>query len=627
VTPDQLLAQRVRARLARWNVDVSMSQGQPVEQTPVGVFLTALLDLARDPGGPVELSLVMGHDLAALGRAPGVLRDTWYARERKCRRGSQDNTQRELFARMDLVRELHAAAAPLLELAGNATPDAWASGLISAANAVAGTDETLGTFRLWSSDAGRQAANVLDGIATHGFALPATDAEGFSRLLSSMLQGAVVRPSRGMHPRLQILGPLEARLLDTDVIILGSLNEGTWPAGVDAGPFLSRGMREQMKLSLPERRYGLAAHDYAELAANRTVYLTRSQRDDSGPTVASRWVWRLKTLLAGAVGEEAAHQLLGTGQHYLDWARQMDRPSTHVAIERPNPKPPVEKRWARQGRRISITGVSRWIRDPYSLFGREVLRLSPLDPLDPDMDARQFGTAMHKAVEDYILEVKTPHEPAHRDRLAAQFAKALADHGFAPEEVFKERPRIEALTDHLMGWFAERHAAGYDVAGTEVEATFRIDDLDFTLHGVLDLVERSPTGYAFTDFKTGTPSSAATVGAGFDPQLPLAAWLAGQGALEALDKAGTDQMGYVRLKGSGDDFRHSHVASPGSSRAKSVDELTAEAIATLRALIAAYDRRETGYSSQPRVQYTHDYGDYDDLARRREWSDRMGGDE
>ena len=642
VTPDQLLSQRVSARLARWGVEVAMSQGVPVQQTPVGVFLTSLLNLARDPKDPVEIAMLLANDLTALGQARGQSKKEWEVLERRHFRGLRPLL--EVCDKIELVQSLYAAAEPLLSIEGDATPDVWAEKLIDAANALATTDEDFGAGLLWGRDGGRHAADILDGLIEHGASLPTANIDGFARLLSTLLQGAVARPQGGTHPRLQILGPLEARLLDVDVIILGGLNEGTWPGGVSASPFLSRGMREQMKLSLPERRYGLAAHDFAELAANPCVYLTRSEKSDSGPTVASRWVWRLKTIIAGTVlplpdekpkdleERQAAvvAGLLGTGQHYLDWARQMDRPEDVHPVKRPNPKPPVDKRWARQGRQMSITGVSTWIRDPYSLFAKEVLRLKPLDALDAPLDARHFGSAIHKGIELYVRaalsgEIASLHDPANADRLQNYLSGQLLDHGFEADEVFKEQPRLAAIAQALMGWFAARKAAGFDVVGTEVDAKTKVKDKNFILKGQLDLVEQSPTGYAFTDFKTGSPSSAKVVAAGFDLQLPLAAWLAAQGALEGHKAGPTEQLGYVRVKGSNDDFSHRLVSSPARD-GKPAEDLAAEAIEILTKLIDAYDDPDTGYPSQPRAQYMNDYGDYDDLARRDEWSSVSPGD-
>lgn len=610
VTPDQLLAQRVRALLARWDVDVAMSQGVPLRQTPIGVFLSGLLDLAQDPQDPVALSLVFNHPLCGLGLSIGEARQRWQVLERRHYRG-----QRPADIDDALLRRLMVDMMPLLDLDAQAAPDIWASALIAVCERVAETEKQPGAKRVWAGDAGRQASDILDSISNHGAALPETDAKGFSQLVVTLMQGTVVRPTRDPHPRLSILGPLEARLLEKDIVILGGLNEGTWPSGSDIGPFLSRGMREAMRLSLPERRYGLAAHDFAELAANPIVYLTRSEKDASGPTVASRWVWRLKTLLLGAMDEDRAKSLLGTGEKYLKWARALDVPSEHAPVSRPNPKPPVDKRWERQGREISITGVKTWVRDPYSLFGREVLRLKALDPLDAPLDARHFGTAMHKGIEMF-LDDGNPGAAS----LAAHFATALSEAGYSDADIFKEKPRLAALSDALTAWFDQRKADGFDIVGTEVKAKHEIKDLNFMVKGVLDLVERSAQGYAFTDFKTGGVPSAAEIAAGFDQQLPLAAWLAQQGAMKGLPEGPPHEMGYARIKGSNDDFYYRSAVKKGET----ADSLAAQSIAILRELITRFDRPETGYPSQPRRQYQHDYGDYDHLARRSEWDDVPG---
>ena len=125
-------------------------------------------------------------------------------------------------------------------------------------------------------------------------------------------------------------------------------------------------------------------HDFFELAANPTVYLTRSKRSESGPTIASRWIWRLKTLLRGAVGEEEAKQLLKSDHPYLDWARALDQAviSEVNPAKKPMPRPDTQHRWSTsKGRSLSITEVKTLIRDPYSIYGKHVLRLRKLRDL------------------------------------------------------------------------------------------------------------------------------------------------------------------------------------------------------------------------------------------------------
>ena len=55
--------------------------------------------------------------------------------------------------------------------------------------------------------------------------------------------GRTVRPAGRSHPRIQILGLLEARLQSSGLLILGGLNEGVWPDLPATDPWLSRPMR------------------------------------------------------------------------------------------------------------------------------------------------------------------------------------------------------------------------------------------------------------------------------------------------------------------------------------------------------------------------------------------------
>ena len=97
--------------------------------------------------------------------------------------------------------------------------------------------------------------------------LPPIEPGSYAALFRSLAMKAPVRAAFGRHPRLAILGPLEARLQRFDLTILGGLNEGTWPRGAGADPWFSRPMRATLGLEQPERSIGLSAHDFAMLAA------------------------------------------------------------------------------------------------------------------------------------------------------------------------------------------------------------------------------------------------------------------------------------------------------------------------------------------------------------------------
>ncbi len=623
VTPDQVLARRVRARLDRWNVGVDMSQGEPLAETKIGVFLDAVLAISQNPEGPLEKAVMFGHSLTALGQRPHDVLDAWQPIERECYRKEQklESDAREPHA---IETELNTALAGLFELDGKSTSSSvWLMALIDACEKIARREEHAGSHFLWRGETGERAAQLLEQIIVYGDYLPDVDAKGFLRLMRQLMTGIVVRPRGGTHPRLSILGPLEARMLSADVIVLGGLNEGLWPATPTPGPFLSRGMRREMKLSLPERRYGLAAHDFFELSANPTVYLTRSKRSESGPTIASRWVWRLQTLLQGAVGEDGFKQRLGTADHYVNWAQKLDYVSADAVVAAKEPKPTPNKvdRWnTDKGRSLSITEVKTLIRDPYSIYGKHVLGLRRLQDLGQELGPSEFGSAIHLGIEKFLIEHKSPLSEAHDLILVEALNDAFELYGYSPEVIAKERARFENIASALRLELNAREADSYKIVGLEVWGQANIPDRNFTIRGKMDFVEQGIEGYGFVDFKTGSPAGDKEVAAGFDPQLPLAAYILREGGLKGHKAANTARLGYLRVKGSNDDFKYTLIG-----KLKSVDELTDDSIETLTKLIDRFDDPNTPYESQVRSQYTNSWSDFDDLARRDEWAGIAGG--
>jgi len=624
VTPDQALARRVRARLARWDVDVDMSQGEPLAETSIGVFLEAVLSASQKPDSALAKAVIFGHGLTGLGQEPLQVLKIWHEIEFQVyREGGDRHAPKPGLHEIEIA--LTDTLKPLTELQGQAGAPVWASALITASEHIATRSDHHGSHYLWSGKAGERAAQLLENIILYGHNLPKVDATGFLRLMRQLMTGIVVRPRGGTHPRLSILGPLEARMLEADVIILGGLNEGVWPAAPSPGPFLSRGMRKDMKLSLPERRYGLAAHDFFELASNPKVFLSRSKRSDSGPTISSRWVWRLKTLLQGAYGDKKIVETrLRTADHYLEIARKMD----FIAAEdvtpatAPRPMPPTDKRWTTdKGRSLSITEVKTFIRDPYSIYGKHVLGLKRLKDLDHQNEASEFGSAIHLGIENFLKANKAPFTEMDDAKLVEAFNAAFVEYKYTPEVIAKERARFKAIAESLRAEMNARHAEGYKQEGLEIWGKAKIPDRDFTIRGQMDYVERGMEGYGFVDFKTGTPASDSEVAAGFDPQLPLAAFILREGGLKNHKAAGTARLGYMRVKGSNDDFKYTPIG-----KKKSVNELVDESVETLTKLIDRYDDPKTPYESQVRAQYTNSWSDFDELARRAEWAGMDGGE-
>ena len=621
VTPDPALARRVKARLRRWDVEVDYSQGEPLEETTLGAFLAAILARHENPAHEVELAVLCKHPLMGGG---GVKKD-WLAFEQELR-GARKKPALESFNAFEKLRQDFAALSDVTE----ATTNIWAKALAKTAEALASQEGVEGAARLWVNDAGEKAASLLEDLIKHGAHLPVMNSESFSRLFGNLMRGKVVRPRYGTHPRLSILGPLEARMLTADRIILGGLNEGIWPAAPSIEPFLSRGMRQSLGLSLPERRFGLSAHDFAELAANPDVILTRSKRSDDGPKVASRWLWRLQTLMKGALGERAATGL-ASADKYLDWARAMDYVTPEEVktnqIKRPSPKPHPDERWPNERRKLSITKIKTWIRDPYSIYAQYILELKPLDDLDRALDVRDYGNALHKGLEDFTNDYAKDLPKDAAVQLVASFKEAMAALNYPDYDIAKETARLEKIAAKVIPWMEDRRARGWAVRGVETKGALFLEDQNFTLTGTADLIEKGPLGFAVTDYKTGMPPTSAVLNVGFDPQLPLSALMLRGGAFDKQGAGETEELNYIHLKGAGEnEIEHPRASvSVKGKLMRSGSEYADFGLEIISNLIANYADAKTGYDSQPRAQFTHDYGDYDHLARREEWM-RLGAE-
>ena len=348
VTPDRGLARRVAVELQRWGIAIDDSAGQPLGDTPPGTFLRLAAQLPAEQMAPVPLLALLKHPLAAGGRPPAALRRLARRLDRKLRGPRPAPGMPGLAAALAedevvsaWLAELAAMAEPLAgQMDGEMAPlSELLAGHIAFAEAMAASPEASGASRLWAGEAGEAAADFVAELAAAAADFGEVPGARYPALFAALMAGRVVRPRYGGHPRLAIWGPLEARLQQVDLMILGGLNEGTWPGDPAVDPWLSRPMRAAFGLPAPERRIGQAAHDFAQAFAAPEVVLTRAQRVEGTPTVPSRWLLRLDGYLA-AIG----HPPLREAAPYLAWHAALDRPDRVAPEPPPQPRPPVAAR-------------------------------------------------------------------------------------------------------------------------------------------------------------------------------------------------------------------------------------------------------------------------------------------
>ncbi|MGH7053169.1 MAG: double-strand break repair protein AddB [Stellaceae bacterium] len=359
ITPDRDLARRVAAELRRWGIEIDDSAGVPLNRTPPGVFLRLVLELAESRLAPVPLLALLAHPLAAGGMAPARFRDSGRRLELALRGPRPAPGFAGLRAALTeaaepvrrFARTLEACLDPFLEiLASDGVPlRRLAEAHVEAAERLAASDEAAGGERLWREAAGEAAARFCHELIDAAADFPTLSGRDYPALFEALAADTVVRPVFGRHPRLTIWGLIESRLQQADLIVLGGLNEGSWPAAVEHDPWMSRQMRRAFGIAAPERAIGIAAQDFAQAMGAPEVALTRATRQEGAPTVPSRWLLRLEAVLrAVALGDALA------ADPEIESARALiDDPERYCPLPPAEPCPPL----AARPRRLSVTEI------------------------------------------------------------------------------------------------------------------------------------------------------------------------------------------------------------------------------------------------------------------------------
>lgn len=650
VTPDRALATRVTAELGRWGLSVEDSAGIPLSDTPAGRLARLAAEAASDDLSPVRLLAVLAHPLVRLGfsreqveHAAGVLEigvlrgpapaagiDGLRAALAARRTEKDHRTPRPRARLTDVDWEL---ADELLQRLGLAfrtfTPATHGEDKLDLMALV--EHHRVAVEWLCAPPDGEEAedepsreplAALFDDLensdirAEEGHPLEGRFVD-YPAFFTALAKQRSLSPSpRSTHRRLKILGLLEARLLTVDRVVLGGLDEGTWPPRTVTDAFLNRPMRARVGLMPPERRIGQTAHDFVQALGTHDVVITRAQKRDGSPMVPSRFLQRLKAF----TGKEVWERMTRSGEYYRRLARTLDTPEPAPALPRPRPKPDP----ALFPRSLSVTEVETLVRDPYSIFARHVLKLDALEAIAVAPSAAERGTIIHD-----IIGTFGERYPKALPENAQEILLGLGTEAFfrieqAYPELYAEWwPRFERLAAQFVVWEQMRRP---DLVEVHAERSGRLsislpDGSIFNLRARADRIEqRRDGGFTIVDFKTGQPPGVREVYAGFSPQLTLEAVMLMKGAFKGLPMAKeTPDLLYIHTTGGREPIKPREI-KPGRDEERSVAEIVEEHRRRFEGMIARFVKGEAAYVSRPFPKYARRFSEYDQLARVKEWS-------
>jgi ATP-dependent helicase/nuclease subunit B len=598
VSPDRALARRVSALLGRWGIAADDSAGKPLAETPPGTLLLGTASAIAEELAPVPLLALLKHPLVG---GEGEDRVRWLDDVRQLDQGLRGprpgpglhGLDRQFAdSRFEAAwKRIRPSLAALDEAAGKTLS------LANFASELAHCSEALAGDSGWRGSEGRMAAQLLADLqAAEGASRLPITAQDSVPVLRELLAGQSVRPPYGGHPRVFIWGLLEARLQQADLVILGGLNEGSWPAMPAPDPWLAPKIRSNLGLPALDYRIGLSAHDFASALGAPEVLITRARREGRSPTVASRFWLRLDAISGGIPRDWRLERITAA----------LDDPGPPNPVSQPAPCPPAEQR----PDTISVTNVDRLKADPFAFYAQAILKLRELDSVDADHTARWKGSAVHEVFEHWLKE-----DGCDPDKLRPRAESLLAGDSIHPMLRALWAPRLLEAIDWMAGLERKNRDGGRKPL--IAEATGEAVLAGIKVQGRADRIDVLPDGgLAVVDYKTGKPPAKAAIEAGFALQL---------GLLGLIARAG----GFEEAKGDPEAFEYWSLTRDRENFGKCVhadkdfgpEEFLAHAF---RNFAEAAEKWLTGtepFTAKLNPAYAP-YGDYDQLMRLEEWYGR-----
>ena len=640
VTTDRRLASQVADRLKYWDITVNDSAGEGLLRRPAGSFFTLVSAVAASRFAPLTLAQLFAHPLTYLGYSKSDFKRKAHRFEALLLRGptpdsgleglherlrevahDRELTDEDTQPLQEMLGQLATTFKPFLER-GKASLKQWVSAHLEVAQTLA-NDETLTRKDSFLEQEDGEALYTCLQNLMHGH----NDSDGMSlsdyqQWLEAFLGQVEVREKYAQHPRLFIWGPLEARLQTADKIIIGGMNEGTWPNAIKPDPWLNREMAAELKLPPMDMATGLNAHDFSSLFANPDVTLTRAVKDGGTPTLPSRYLLRLEALYQ-LRSEESLHSFMRSGGKWImmarKWATHLTKPAEAT------PQPIAQTSVEVVPTELSASSVRTLMTCPYQLYGQKVLKLQPLDPFDQAPDAADKGNLIHDILEAFFVGEKAWGQPVTQDALAdaEKHLIKIAEEKFTSISSPASRALWLSRFRHAAKQFVAQEAQNHEQgrAFWLAERRGQMNIAKALVHARADRIDRTPNGAVLMDYKTGQTANTSAINSARDPQLAIEALLLKNGkyffegetvnalsGVELWKVGGTGDSGYARA------VNYTH-----GQRNADPDALAEKAEQGLTRLVNYYHEDNAPFKAYADPLAQCQYCDFAGICRRHEW--------
>ncbi|MDI6616245.1 MAG: PD-(D/E)XK nuclease family protein, partial [Syntrophaceae bacterium] len=341
----------------------------------------------------------------------------------------------------------------------------------------------------------------------------------FSAWLSHLASRKVVQIGAAEDAGIQIMGIIESRGLAFDKLYILGMDDRSLPEPVRPLPFLDSTERKLVQGGTAESQYEFARRSFDHLMRIAPdITLLRAEQEDLKPLTPSPF-WpedeEKRSIDIWNVPDRAWLR--------ADWLRRAyeglhEEISFDLETEKPFDRLCLPET-------VSVSRLKTAVTCPYRFFAEAILKMEPLEDVEPETSPREKGNRIHRAVALFTHRVRERETEMSSDEaralLTACVDEALQNVAKKPQWEVERRRWIGSADDAeeggiLIEWLdreRKRWLEGWRCVAEEIPfGDLALAGLPFALRGRIDRVDFSKNeGLLLWDYKTGTPSSSADI--------------------------------------------------------------------------------------------------------------------
>jgi ATP-dependent helicase/nuclease subunit B len=307
---------------------------------------------------------------------------------------------------------------------------------------------------------------------------------------------------------IDILSPIEARLLEFDLIILASCNEDDFPA-LETSSWIGSKIKKELKVNKNLKKIGQNGFDLYHYLSCKKIIITHTNNKLGNKFVESPFITKIKTL-----SKFFSINIDKTQDFKLNFDNDLS--INRILIKSPQPKVLKEH----LPKKLNITDISKIISNPYYIYSQKILKLVELKKINFESSYAEYGSFVHKVLEEFIIKSNENHDNFDQffiqeiDKIFAIYFKSQNSKLIWLPKFLKIFPNFVQDNSEFLG------------CQNLLEEKINIIINDIEISGKIDRVIINDKNEGFImDYKTGKSPSKNDVYNGKEPQLLIYSYI------------------------------------------------------------------------------------------------------